>query len=65
MAGYEVRYNNASVRSVCPVCKEVFKPRIGDVLFLGRDPVCDECDTNTVEQVEAEMPNHPSEPCPF
>lgn len=44
MAAYKVRHNNASVRSVCPVCKGVFKPRIGDVLFLGFDPVCDDCD---------------------
>ena len=42
---YEVRHNNASVRSVCPICTQVFKPRIGDVLFLGSDPVCDDCDT--------------------
>lgn len=63
---FEVRYNNASVASVCPICSGVFKPRIGDVLFfLGRDPVCDDCDTLPAAQAEAKPPEQSCELCPF
>ena len=50
---FEVRHNNASVRSACPICMTAFKPRIGDVLFFGDDPVCDDCDTLPLAQAEA------------
>lgn len=52
------RYNNASVKSTCPVCRECFKPSIGDWDFLVGTwhPVCENCST----EIRVRNPN-----CPF
>lgn len=41
----ETRYNNAAVKSICPVCNCDFKPPIGETFFLVGtwDPVCCDC----------------------
>lgn len=45
MADYELRANNASVRSVCPSCGDDFKPSLGLWPFApgSWDPLCEDC----------------------
>ena len=51
----ETRYNNAAVKSTCPVCHDVFKPSIGDWDFLAGTlhPVCETC-SEKIQEAEAE-----------
>lgn len=53
----EVKYNNAAVKSQCPVCGNCFKPSIGEWEFLkgSWDPICEDC---TAEQASGQhQPN--------
>ncbi len=63
----ELRYNNAAVKSICPVCKDSFKPSIGEWEFLVGtwSPVCDECSGRIVQKQASLDSDAQDKDCPF